>query len=173
MKIIQKIYDGISAASEWSGKTSRWLILIIIGTIFYDVFSRYIFNNPSTWSWALSYMLGACFIAIGFAYTYYHEGNPRIDIIYAKLSPKKKLVIDIFFTLFLFLPLFFFLGKLFIEDALLAYSVSERDISSSWLPLTWPFKAGMAVGFILLFLQGTVTFVKNVIALANGGKEPW
>ncbi len=173
MSIIQKIYDGIGLVSEWTGKAARWLIVIIIIAITYDVFMRYALNAPTNWSWCLSYMLGASFLALGLAYTYYHRGNVRIDIIYSRFSPKTKLVIDVFFTLLFFFPLFFILIRIFIQDAWFAYSIRQIDNNSVWYPITWPFKTAVALGFCLLFLQGIATFVKDVTALVKGGKEPW
>ena len=99
MKIIQRIYNGVGVVSEWAGRIAKWLIVIVIAIVVYDVFMRYVLNAPTSWSWCLSYMLGACFVAVGFAYTYYHQGNVRIDIIYSRFSPKGKLIVDLFFTL--------------------------------------------------------------------------
>jgi len=173
MKIIKKIYDSVSWASEWTGKTVRWLSVAIIGVVCYEVFMRYVFNMPTTWVWCASYMLGACLIAGGLAYVYYHEGHVRIDIIYNQFSPKTKLVIDIFFTLIFFFPLVFMLTLVFFQDAWFAYSIGEVDGTTIWLPITWPYKTGIAIGLALLFLQGTVTFLRDITALAKGAKEPW
>lgn len=159
--------------SEWTGRVGRWIVVIIIAIVCYDVFMRYALNSPTIWAWCLSYMLGACFIAVGLAYTYYHQGNVRVDVIYTRLSPKTKLVIDVFFTVFFFFPLIFMLARIFIENAFFAYSIGEFDHASVWYPLTWPFKTVVAVGFCFLLLQGTTTFLKDVIALVKGGKEPW
>lgn len=173
MKAIEKINKGMGLVSEWVGRTGRWLVVLIIGVTVYDVFMRYVLNNPTIWAWCLSYMLGACFVALGLTYTYHRQGNVRVDIIYSRFSPKIRLVIDIFFTLFFFFPLYFMLARIFIQNALFAYSTGEFDHASVWYPLTWPFKSIVAVGFVLLFLQGTATFLKDVMALVKGGKSPW
>jgi len=118
-------------------------------------------------------MLGACFVALGLAYTHYHRGNVRVDVIYSRFSPRLKLIIDIFFSVLFFFPLIFMLTAVFIQNAWFAYSTSEFDHQSIWYPLTWPFKTLVAVGFILLFFQGAVLFLKDVMALIKGGNEPW
>lgn len=173
MRVIQKIYNGMGLVSEWSGKVVSGLIVLLIICIAYDVALRYIFNAPTIWSFSVSYMLGGAFAAIGLCYVYYHGGNVRIDIIYSRFSPKGKLIIDIFFTFFIFFPLFFTLAKLFIQDALFSYSTHEVGYESVLYPVLWPFKTLLALGFSLLFLQGIATFVKDVMALVKGGKEPW
>jgi TRAP-type mannitol/chloroaromatic compound transport system permease small subunit len=173
MKTIQKIYNGISLLSEWSGKTARWLIVPLIVSIAYDVFMRYVFNAPTIWSFSLSYMLGATLIMIGFAYVLYHRGHVSVDLIYSKLPTKVKLIIDIVFTVIFFFPLFFMLTKVSIEHAFWSCSVNEIDTESVWFPIIWPFKIAVALGFGLLFLQGVANFLKDVMALIRGGSEPW
>jgi TRAP-type mannitol/chloroaromatic compound transport system permease small subunit len=173
MMMIRKLYDGMSLVSEWTGKAARWISVAIIVVICTEVFLRYVLNKPTIWSWALSYMLGSWLIALGLAYVYYHEGHVRIEVFYAKFSPKAKLVTDIFFTLIFFFPLIFMLTLVFFQDAWFAYSIGEVDGATIWLPLTWPYKTGIAIGLALLFLQGVVTFLRDITALAKGAKEPW
>ncbi len=173
MRIIKKIYNGIGLVSEWVGRVAMWLVIVLIVIITYEVMMRYLFNAPTIWSFDLGYMFLATLAALGFAYVYYHRGNVRVDVIYIKFSPKGKLIVDLFFTLVFFFPLFLLVTNTFIQDVLFAYTISQTDSASTWYPLTWPYKAVMAIGFTLLCLQGIATFLKDVMALAKGGKEPW
>lgn len=170
MKVIQKICDGIGLVSEWSGKLVMWLVVVLIVSIVYEVIMRYIFNAPTSWSFILSYMLGAIIVTMGLAYIHSINFNVRIDVIYARFSPRGKLIIDVFFTLFYFFPLAFLLIKVFSQDALFAYSVKQKAFESTWYPVTWPYKSILTLGFILLLLQGIATFVKDVKSLAKGSK---
>lgn len=173
MKIIQKICDGMSLVSEWSAKLVMWLVLVLIVSIVYEVIVRYVFNSPTSWSFVLSYMLGAIIVAMGLAYIHSIDFNVRIDVIYARFSPRGKLIVDLFFTLFYFFPLAFLLIKVFSQGALFAYSVKEKAFESTWYPVTWPYKSILTLGFILLLLQGIATFVKDIMSLVKGTKQPW
>jgi TRAP-type mannitol/chloroaromatic compound transport system permease small subunit len=173
MRLIQKIYDGIGLVSEWSGRVVMFAVATLIVTICYDVFARYLFNAPTMWSYTLSYMLGTSIIALGMPYVYYHNANVRVDVIYSKLSPKGRLVLDVVLTIFLSLPLIFMLTKVFGQDAWRAYVTHEVATESIWYPLFWPFKTVVTLSFALLFLQGIATFVKDVTCLTKGGKQPW
>jgi len=173
MKIVRSVYNVVGWISERTGRAACWIVVIIIGITAYDVFMRYVLNRPTVWAWTSGYMLGACFVALGLAYTHYHRGNVRVDVIYSRFSPRLKLIIDIFFSVLFFFPLIFMLTAVFIQNAWFAYSTSEFDHQSIWYPLTWPFKTLVAVGFILLFFQGAVLFLKDVMALIKGGNEPW
>lgn len=173
MRTVQKICNGMGLVSEWTGKTARWLVVIIIVIVCYDVFMRYALNMPTDWAWCLSYMLGACLFTLGFSYTYRHAGHARVDVIYSRLPPKGRLIIDVLSTFFLGLPFLLLLLMLFIDHAWFVYSISQVDDRSTWYPLTWPYKAVIAIGFVILFSQAIATFLKDVMALVKGGKEPW
>ena len=173
MKIIKKIYDGVGLVSQWLGRLVMWLVVVLIVIITYEVMMRYLFNAPTVWSFDLGYMLLATLAALGFAYVYYHRGNVRVDVIYTRFSPKGKLIVDVVFTLLFFFPLFFMLVYVFLKDAWYAYSIKEIVPWGCWFPVTWPYKTMIALGFGLLLLQGTATFLKDVAALIKGGKEPW
>ncbi|MBA7626731.1 hypothetical protein ES703_34186 [subsurface metagenome] len=173
MRVIKKIYDGIGLLSEWSGRVARFVIIILIVIITYEVMMRYVFNAPTFWQFDISCMLEATFACVGFAYLHYHRGHVRVDVIYTRFSPKGKLITDIVFTLIFFFPLYFLLTMVFIKDALFAYEIQETTMRTYWYPITWPYKSLVALGFSFLCLQGIATFLKDVMALAKGGKEPW
>jgi len=173
MKAIQKVCNGISLLSEWSGRAVRWLLVPLIISIAYDVFMRYVFNAPTIWSFSLSYMLGGTVEMIGFAYVLHHRGHVSVDLIYVKFPIKIKLIINVVFTAIFFLPLFFMLSKVSVEHAYWSCSVNEIATESVWYPIIWPFKIAVALGFCLLFLQGVANFLKDITALVKGGGEPW
>ena len=173
MNIIDKLYDSMSSLSGWVSKTARWLIIVIIAIIVFDVFMRYVLNSPTIWAWNLSYMLGACFIALGLSYTYDKDGNIRIDLIYSRLSAKKKLIIDVVFTLIIFFPLIFMLTINLFKEAWFSFVTGHVDIASIWYPKTWPFKTVVAIGFGFLSLQGIATFLKSLMTLIKTEDNTW
>jgi len=173
MHILKKFYHYVGLASEWSGRVVMVAVAVLIVTITYDVFMRYVFNDPTRWSYTLSYMLGTAVIALGLPYVYYRNSNVRVDVVYSKLSPVGKLIVDICLTILFFFPLIFMLTKVFGQDAWQAYVTGEIATESVWYPLFWPFKTVVFLGFLLLFLQGITTFMRDVISLSKGGKEPW
>jgi len=173
MTVIEKLYNRIGMISEWSGRTVRFLMIILVLNIVYDVSARYIFNAPTVWSYGLSYMTGTAIIAMGMCYVYYHHANVRIDIIYSRLPPKGKLLIDICLTVVFFFPLVFMLTKVWAQDTWQAYVLKEVSSETIWYPVLWPIKLVVTIGFVLLLLQGIAIFLKDVISLAKGGSEPW
>lgn len=173
MRLIQRVYNGVGLLSEWSGRIVSFVVAILVLSIVYDVFARYLFNAPTIWSYTLSYMLGASIIAMGMCYVYYHHANVRIDIIYSRLPPKGKLIIDICLTIVFFFPLVLMFTKVWAQDTWQSYVLKEVASESIWYPPLWPFKLVVTIGFVLLLLQGIATFLKDVISLSKGGSEPW
>ena len=172
MKVIKNLYYGIGLISGWSASVAKWVIPMLIIVVTYEVVARYLFNAPTIWVFDVSSMLYATVVALGFAYVCYHRGNVRVDVIYNKFPVKVKLIIDVVFTLIFFFPVCFVLAVAFSRDALYAYQISEISITACFYPLTWPYKTLVALGFVLLFLQGITIFLKDVIVLGRS-KEPW
>jgi len=173
MTVIEKIYNRMGMISEWSGRTVRFLVILLVLNIVYDVFARYLFNAPTIWSYGLSYMTGTAIVAMSMCYVYYHHANVRIDIIYSRLPPKGKLIVDVALTIVFFFPLVLMLAKVWAQDTWLAFVLEEVATETIWHPPLWPIKLVITVGFVLLFLQGVATFLKDVMSLAKGGEEPW
>jgi TRAP-type mannitol/chloroaromatic compound transport system permease small subunit len=86
------------------GKAFGWLILILTFGTCYEVFVRYVLNNPTVWSYDLSYnMYGALFIMAG-AYTLSRNAHVRGDVIYRLLKPRIQAAIDLLLYVVFFYP---------------------------------------------------------------------
>jgi len=163
----------MTSTSERIAKVVSWLVALLILSICYDVFMRYLFNAPTNWSFALSYMMGAALSALGLAYVHSVGGNVRVDIIYNKFSPKMKLILDLFFTIIFFFPLYGLLAYYFGVNTWHAFVIKRYDINSIWYPVVWPYMTAITLGFAFLFLQGIATFLRDLRTLMKGGAEPW
>jgi len=173
MRAIKNICNGIGLVSEWSSRIAVCLIIVLIVIINYEVVMRYIFNAPTLWSHVLSYLVGAVLATMGLAYVWHHNANVRIDVIYSRFSLKGKLLVDIIFTLIFFFPCIIMLINAFGQEVLHSYQVKEKVWMAAWYPVLWPVKAMVTIGLGLLLLQGIATFLRDVMALVKGGKEPW
>ena len=163
----------MTSTSERIAKVTSWLVALLIVSICYDVFMRYLFNAPTIWSFALSYMMGAALSALGLAYVHSVAGNVRVDIIYNKFSPKVRLLIDLFFTIIFFFPLYGLLAYYFGVNTWHAFVIKRYDINSIWYPVVWPYMTAITLGFVFLFLQGIAIFLRDLRSLMKGGAEPW
>lgn len=170
---MRRFYNGMTSTSERTAKIVSWLVALLVINISYDVFMRYLFNAPTNWSYASSYMMGATLSTLGLAYVHSAGGNVRVDVIYNKFSPKTKLIIDMVFTIIFFFPVYGLLAYYFGVNTWNAFVIKRYDINSIWYPVVWPYMTAITLGFALLFVQGIATFLRDLKTFMKGGAEPW
>ena len=173
MTFLKRIYDIVGTISEWSGRIVSVAVPILIVTITFDVFMRYLFNSPTVWSFELSYMLGTAVISLGLPFVHYHASHVRVDIVYSRLNPRARLTLDVVLTAVLFFPLVYIWTRIFAVNGWHSFIEHEISYDSMWYPALWPFKLVIFLGFLLLLIQGAATFMRDVLSLAKGGERPW
>lgn len=110
-------------------------------------------------------MLGFTLYAIGWAFAHRHHSHVRVDIFYARMSPRGKAIIDVFGALLLFFPLTIVLAIAAVHWAQTAWLINEKMVWSSWYPPTAPIRIVLAIGLALLLLQGGAQFVRDLYIL--------
>lgn len=133
----------------------------------WEVFLRYGLKTPTTWIWELVTLLyGAHFIAGG-AWVLKEEGHVRTDVIYARLSPRAKAILNVICFACLF---FVFMGVMIWKGVLhTIYSIGINEKTYTlWAPPFWPLKIIITLSFILLALQGLVKWLRDIIFLIKG-----
>jgi len=164
---LAKVFKTIDTISEKTGKFFSFLILIMVAFETWEVFLRYGLKSPTTWIWEFVTLLyGAHFIAGG-AWVLKEEGHVRTDILYTRLSPKGKALLNVISYACLF---FVFVGVLIWKEVLhTIYSVSINERTYTlWAPPFWPLKILITISFILLGLQGLVKWLRDIIFLIKG-----
>ncbi len=166
--MIDRIIRFIDRLSEWSGKITSYSLLAMIAILSIEVLMRYVFNSPTIWAHELTMYLFAATVMLGGAYALLNDGHVKMDIIYTRLSDRKKAILDI--VTFLFFVIF--IGALLWKGSDIAcksIKVMEKS-DSAWSPYIWPSRLIVAIGALLLLLQGLVNFIKNIIYLFS--KQP-
>lgn len=167
MSILDRLFNAVDFVSLWSGKAVALLLLPVAGVMVFEVISRYVFNAPTIWSTEVVVMLAGTLYIIGGAYTQYLRGHISVDTLYDYLSPRWKTItrVLIHFPLFcLYVGILLWVGTDFALDSML-----ENEHSGSlWNPIIWPYKLVIPIGALLILLQGTVQFLRDVRALVTG-----
>lgn len=168
MNALRAILKRIDFISEWSGKLISWLLLALIFALTYDVMMRYLFRMPTVWSFDVCYMLGGTIMLIGMAYVTLHGAHVRVDIIYMRLSKKAKLLIDLFFTGVVYLPLMSMLLERAFSRACWSFRIQEWSEIGFWRPIVWPFRWMIVVALSLFILAGLAWFIRDLISVIKG-----
>ena len=158
----------VDRLSTWSGGVGKWFafLLVLVGT--YETVSRHFFNAPTIWAYDTLCMAGGVTYLLGASYDYLHNSHTRVDIIYCRLSPRRKALMDVVGALLFFFPLMGVMFKLAVEWAAKAWRIHEVMFNSFWYPPAAPYRTVFALGLLLLLLQGLAKLVRDIHFLLRG-----
>jgi TRAP-type mannitol/chloroaromatic compound transport system permease small subunit len=135
--------------------------------ISWEVFSRYVLNEPHAWVLDAQIMLyGAMFMTAG-AYTLSKNGHVRGDVLYGFFRPRTQAIFDLALYIVFFLPGIVALtwaGWIYAGESL---AIREQTFSADPIPL-YPFKYVIPLAGITLLLQGFVEIVRCVLCIRDG-----
>jgi TRAP-type mannitol/chloroaromatic compound transport system permease small subunit len=164
---MQKLLMSVDRLSTWLGKACAWSVVGLTLLISWEVFSRYVLNNPHAWVLDAQIMLyGLLFMSAG-AYTLAKNGHVRGDVLYGFFKPRTQAGVDLTLYIVFFLPGIVALtwaGWTFANDSL---AIREQTFNADPLPV-YPFKFVVPIAGAMLLLQGLVEIVRCVICLQTG-----
>ena len=164
---MQNFLLSVDRFSTWFGKACAWSVVGLTLLISWEVFSRYVMNNPHAWVLDAQIMLyGLLFMAAG-AYTLAKNGHVRGDVLYGFFRPRTQASIDLLLYLVFFLPgivAMTWAGWTFANESL---AIREQTFNADPLPL-YPFKFVVPIAGGVLLLQGFVEIIRCVICLQTG-----
>jgi TRAP-type mannitol/chloroaromatic compound transport system permease small subunit len=157
----------VDRASTWIGQAFAWLVLALTCLISWEVYSRYIMNNPHDWTLDGQIMLYGTIFMLAGAYTLSKNGHVRGDVLYSFFEPRTQAWVDLLLYILFFLPGIVALtwaGWTFAQESL---AIRESTFSATPLPL-YPFKFMIPLAGLMLLLQGLVEIVRCVQCIGDG-----
>lgn len=150
------------------GRVISWLALVIVVLMSVNVVLRYLFSIGSVWAQELEWHLLVPLILFGVSYALRHGEHVRVDIVYGRLSERKKTRIDLLSALLVIAvaALFIWLSLHYVQQA---YEIGEGSPDPGGLPHRFLLKAVLPLGFALLLLQGIASAVKSLRELRGRG----
>ena len=152
--MINRFIYGVDLLSRTVGHAFAWCLMILTFGTTYEVFVRYVLNEPTSWAFDFSYLMyGAMFFMAG-AYTLSRGGHVRADMFYRLWRPRTQAIVEL--TLYV---IFFFPGVLALVIAGWDYGfnsmrIREQSVNSPAGVPIWPLKMLIPMGAGLLALQG-------------------
>lgn len=170
--MINRLIYAIDQLSKSVGHAFAWCIVIVTLGTCYEVFVRYVLNDPTSWAFDMSYLMyGAVFYMAG-AYTLSRGGHVRADMFYRLWKPRTQARVE-----FVLLIIFFFPGVLALVYSGWGYGYESMRIgevsvnSPAGVPI-WPLKMMIPVGAALLALQGFAELLRCLVCMKQGHWEP-
>ncbi len=161
----------INRFSDLLGRIAAILFILLLFNVFYDVITRYVFNDVSIGMQEMEWHLYAAMFLLGVPYALRTEGHVRVDVIYERLSPKARAWIDIFGSILFLLPFALLVGWYGVGFAHEAWVLGERSGDPGGLPYRWIIKAAIPFAFFSMAVSGVGLLLKSINIL-RGLREP-
>jgi TRAP-type mannitol/chloroaromatic compound transport system permease small subunit len=158
---MKKAVQVIDAISDRTGNIVQWLSVGLVLIISYETIMRYIFSISTLWEYETVAMMGATLYGLSFAYVMRHKLNVRVDVIYSHFPRRIQAFVDSVGMLVAFFPVMVLVAISAVSTARQAFAMDERMSITGWYPPAAPLRTILAVGFILLLLQGVVVFARE------------
>lgn len=168
MRKLGYIVHKIDTLSEWSGRGLFLLILVMIGTIMFEVVSRYLFNRPTMWSLDASTMVYGTYMIGAGAYALLHGAHIKMDLFYARWSKRTKAIVDV-----CTFPLFLLFGSILLwKSGIYGWQSFMRleHAVTAWSPPIYYWKMTVPAAVLLILLQGVSKFIRD-LTFAVSSKE--
>lgn len=166
--MISRFIRGVDVLSKTVGHAFAWCIIILTFGTSYEVFVRYVLNNPTSWAFDFSYLMyGALFFMAG-AYTLSRNGHVRGDFIYRMWPQRVQGVIELVLYILFFFPgvlALMYSGWLYGTEA---FRIREVSVNSpAGIPI-WQLKLLIPFGAGLLALQGVAEVLRCIVCIRDG-----
>ena len=169
---MQRFIYGVDQLSKTVGHAFAWLIIVLMLGTCYEVFVRYVLNNPTSWAFDMSYIVyGGLFLMAG-AYTLSRNGHGRGDVLYRLWPPRVQAGVEL--SLYI---LFYFPGVIALMVSGWAYGfdafkLREVSVNSPVGVPVWQLKILIPFAGFFLTLQGIAESLRCVICLRENRWPP-
>ena len=160
--MLLKLERGFEKFADGIGIITAVAMVLMILNVFYDVVMRYFFKTGSIAMQEMEWHLFSVIILIGISYTLKEDGHVRVDLVYDRLKPKKKAIINMVGAVIFILPIALLVGISSIENAVEAFNSMEQSGDPGGLPYRWIVKSLIPLSFLLLIITTIGFFIKNL-----------
>lgn len=165
---MQRFLISVDKLSTLVGHAFSFLIVVLTLQVSWEVFSRYVLDDPHAWAFDAMIMLyGTLFMMAG-AYTLAKNGHVRGDVLYGFFEPRTQATIDLVLYVVFFIPGVFALTYAGFFYAAESWAINEHSNVTAEGPPIYPFKTIIPIAGAFLLLQGVVEIIRCTICLKQG-----
>ncbi|MEW6514603.1 MAG: TRAP transporter small permease subunit [Pseudomonadota bacterium] len=165
---IQSLLHGIDQLSKSVGHAFAWCIIILTLGTSYEVFVRYVLDDPTSWAFDMSYILyGGLFLMSG-AYALSRGAHVRGDIFYRLMPPRVQGSIELVLYIIFFYPGVIALAYSGWFYGIESMRINEVSVNSPVGVPIWQLKMIIPAAGALLILQGFAEVLRCIICIRTG-----
>jgi TRAP-type mannitol/chloroaromatic compound transport system permease small subunit len=169
---MNRVIYAIDELSKTVGHAFAWCIVVLMLGTTYEVFVRYVMNDPTSWAFDFSYiMYGALFFMAG-AYTLSRGGHVRADMFYRLWRPRTQAGVELLLYIVFFCPGVISLMYSGWQYGTESMKIFEKSINSPVGIPVWQIKMLIPVGGALVTLQGLAEVMRCLVCLRQGAWPP-
>lgn len=161
-----RLVNYLEKISSGAAAVSAFLLIPLIGSMVFEVFSRYVLSAPTSWAYEVSYMLMAAIFVLGIAYTLKKRQHVSVDMIDPLIGRRGRAIVDLI-GYCLLLPCVTWIAWTLADRAIRSYQIGETSGQSTWNPYLWPHRTAIAIGFAIFALQLVAEVIKCIQVLAG------
>jgi TRAP-type mannitol/chloroaromatic compound transport system permease small subunit len=171
------------------GRIAMYLVFALIGILLWSSISKTFFL-PSLWTLEMAQFTMVAYFILGGPYSIQLGSNVRMDLFYGEWSPRTQALVDAFVVFFLLYYLAVLLwgglGSLAYSLGYFGMSPSEfygnlisatlsggisgasevigrlERSPTAWRPFLWPIKSVICIGIVMMILQASAEFFRDV-----------
>ncbi|RXJ98058.1 C4-dicarboxylate ABC transporter permease [Arcobacter sp. CECT 8986] len=160
--MLLKLERGFDKLADFIGGITGIVLVLMILNVFYDVIMRYLFNSGNIAWQEMEWHLFSVVILLGVSYTLKEDGHVRVDLIYDRLSDKKKAIINMIGVITFIYPISLLIVYGSYDFVHEAYAFNEVSGDPGGLTHRWIIKAMIPLSFVLLMITSIGFFIKNL-----------
>ena len=165
MSALNKTISFIDNVNDLIGRVFALAVLLMFVLVLLEVVLRYVFDSPTVWTNELTQMIFGAYVILSGGYILRWGGHVNVDIIFSRLSPKGRALLDMFtFVFFMCFALMMLIyGGIMAWESMKIWEHSE----SAWNPPIYPVKLMIPLGALLLILQGLCKLTRDILTLSS------
>ncbi|RJX35733.1 MAG: TRAP transporter small permease subunit [Desulfarculus sp.] len=156
------------ASNRWVAKVTSYIVVIMMASICYEVFCRYVIESPTDWSLEINQYLLCALSLLGGGYCLVMDQHVRVDFLFRHLSRRRQAVLELctWWLGMLFCGVLIWRGGQLAIEAFLTNRLSDSVLE---LPL-YPGLVMIPIGSLLLLMQILSRMLQNILLLRHGGE---
>ena len=155
----------VDALNEAIGCCLSWSFLLMTIVTLLVVFLGSAFRVGYVWMSELVVYMHASLFTLAAAYTLLHDGHVRIDVFYARLSPKRQAWVNLCGVFLLLLPVCVAIFSYSLPYVAASWQVWEKSPEGQGLPAVFLLKSCLLLMPVLLALQGLSLAAKSYLQI--------
>lgn len=161
--VIRAYVRTIDRISEYVGIVAMYLIFAMVAVLLLDALTRNVVHIPLHWCIEVAQFTLAAYYFLGGAKTLKDGDHVRMDLLYERMSPRKRTITDLVTILCM---LFYLCVLLYGATSSLQYAIqTDERRFSMWNPSMIPIKSLMLGCLVLMILQTVSEVFKHIADL--------